>query len=123
MTKCDLTYEELVEDYEERESANKYIGVCTGLFLAGVAIAVVSLLEALARIAVPTVTEAYGVVNMTRFYDSIVHVATVGVMLYIFYMWAVQTVYVYRDEIDDFGERWKKFKLFEKQGEKMSEEL
>jgi hypothetical protein len=123
MTKCDLTYEELVEDYEERESASKYFGALTGLAVAAIAMAIVNTLEVLARIGIPIVTEAYDVVNMTRFYDQMVHLASVIVCCYIFYMWAIQTVYVYRDEIEDFGKRWKKFKLFEKKSEKMEEDL
>lgn len=123
MTKCDLTYEELVEDYEERESMNKSFGAMTGLVWAAIAIATVSSLETLARIGVPRVTAEYGVEGMTHFYQEMVHLAAVLVMAYIFYMWAIQTVYVYRDEIEDFAKRWKKFKLLEKKSEALEGDL
>lgn len=123
MTKCDLTYEELVEDYEERTRNDKYFGVLMGALWAAVAMAIVNSLEMLARIGVPSLTAAYGVEGMTNFYSQMVHLAAVLVIAYIVYMWAVQTVYVYRDEIEDFVKRWKKFKLIEKKIEKMSEEL
>lgn len=123
MTKCDLTYEELVEDYEERESMNKSFGVMMGLLWAAVAIVIVNSLELLARMSVPTVTAAYGVEGLTHFYDAMVHLAAVCVALYIFYMWALQTLYVYREEIEDFGKRWTKFKLFEKKAEELEGDL
>lgn len=121
MTKSDLTYEELVEDYEQNDRDRKAGNVLSSMAVAVIMLYILHLIYQLAVIGVRVVAESYQV-NATTC-EAFVYTGAVILGCYVVYHVCINIIFTYRDEIEDFGARWKRFKLFEKKEKKMEEEL
>lgn len=121
MTKCDLTYEELVEEYEENNKDRKAGNAISSVLVGGIMLAILQVVDVLATVGAAAVAEAYQI--PPKACEGFLHIATFILGAYVFYHVCITIVFTYRDEIEDFGARWRRFKLFEKKEKKMEEEL
>jgi len=123
MTKCDLTYDELVEQLEEAASNQKanavLMSIMTGLCVGAVA----WWLGKLAIIGAIACCEFHGMpATVTQFAIASVVIGAAIVVTYIFYHVCTTIIYRYVDEIETFFGRWKRFKEYERAEQQFEKE-
>lgn len=124
MTKCDLTHEELVEYYEESVHIGKANSLIWTIVIAAIVIAALSIIGDLAEYGL----RAFFVENpasaaYVKFCLSMLDLSVFMLYVYVAYDAFIRIVLNYRDEINEFGERWKAFKLFEKKNKELEGEI
>jgi len=124
MTKCDLTYEELVEKHNCDETRRKECRVIWSVVAGMIVAALAHMLGTLARLGVIAACDILEIAPpLPALYIQLVVAATWVIIGYVIYHVAVTILYTYEEELESYADRWKRFRKFERTELEMEGEL